>query len=402
MTFFTIQTHRWVARSTGLYLITSSFLACGGNASNSAATGNNPSTAGAETGSTVTGGNSGSGTGGGNNAGTANGGTDTGTMNPNGGAAGFGDPFAGGGSSGLNPGGAGNCLQQGIEFESLTPTVELLVDRSGSMTAAFGAQDRWNTIRDILIAPADGFVAQMQSKVRFGLSLYTGLTIDDPGGPSCVDLIQVPIMLNNYQAIHDVFAATEVGSQTPTAESMIAITADLEEFTEIGPKFIVLATDGDPDTCLDPDSNGTDPPRMMAEEAVQTAWAKGITTYVIAVGDEITDLDHMQTLAELGRGGEAGAEYYPAEDANALVSAFSSILGNLVSCEFTLNGTVDPTDANRGYVTVDDVPLMYGDPNGWDMPTTSTLRLLGAACDQIKSSAGRIDIRFPCGTFAIE
>lgn len=350
----------------------------------------------------------GNGTAGNGGASTASGGTGAGTASVStagtttGGNAGAIGAQGGSAGLGFNPGGGANCLQQGLEFTSLTPTVELLVDRSVSMTADFGGKDRWNTIRDILIAPAEGFVALMQSKVRFGLSLYTGLSIEDPGGPSCVDLIQVPPMLNNYQAIHDVFAGTEVGNQTPTAESLSAITADLEEFTEIGPKFIVLATDGDPDTCLDPDSNGTAPPRLMAEEAVQVAWAKGITTYVIAVGDDIQDLNHMQTLASLGRGGEPSAQYYPATDANSLVSAFASIFSTLVSCEFTLNGTVDAVNANRGTVTVGDVPLTYGDPNGWDMPTTSTLRLLGAACDQVRLSPVPIDIQFPCGTFMIQ
>jgi len=138
---------------------------------------------------------------------------------------------AGTGGVAVGPG----CIQQGIEFESLTPTVVLLVDRSASMTADFGGQDRWNTIRDILVEPTMGFVALLQDKVRFGLTLYTGLTADDPGGPSCPNLIDVPIAFSNYQMIHDVFMANEVGNNTPTAESFTVVTGTLAAYQDDPP-----------------------------------------------------------------------------------------------------------------------------------------------------------------------
>jgi hypothetical protein len=293
------------------------------------------------------------------------------------------------------------CIQQGIEFESLTPTVELLVDRSASMTADFGGKDRWNTIRDILVDPTMGFTFQMQSKVRFGLTLYTGLEAGDMGGPSCPNLIQVPIALGNYQPIADIFNANEVGNNTPTAESIDQVVIKLEAFTEIGPKVIVLATDGDPDTCALPDSNGDQAPRDMVEASVQAAWDKGISTYAIAVGDEIADLAHLQRVAEIGRGGEMGAHYYEAQDANQLTTAFAAILGVVISCDFDLNGTVQPENYSKGYITVNEVPIAYGDPNGWEMPDGDTIRLLGTSCDAIKVGQSSIGIQFPCGTFDI-
>jgi hypothetical protein len=332
------------------------------------------------------------GTGGTGGAGAANGASGAGGL----GQGGSIDPNAGeGGSNGV-------CAQQAITYSRATPTAELLVDRSGSMAADFGTYDRWNAIRNILVDPLEGLVVLTQGDVRFGLSLYTGFTLEDPGGPSCPDLIQVPIALNNYQAIHDVFMATEVGSATPTGESLVAVTSKLEAFAEPGPKAIVLATDGDPDTCLDPDSSGTQPPRLVAEAAVEAAWVKGIRTYVIAVGDEIADLVHVQSLAEIGSGGDPTAAYYPATDANALVTAFASIFAELSSCDLTLNGTVDPTDANRGLVTIGGGPIVYGDANGWEMPDPSTLRLLGAACSQLKSGTASVNIAFPCGTFNMQ
>lgn len=315
-----------------------------------------------------------------------------------------------GGGGGLGPAGSGGanfsgegCIQQGVEFESLTPTVELLVDRSGSMDANFGQQDRWNTIRDILVDPMDGFIAKLQDKVRFGLTLYTGFSADPENGvaASCADLIDVPIALTNYQQIHDVFMANEIGDDTPTAESMVAVTTKLEAYQEIGPKIIVLATDGDPDTCLEPDANGTDPPRALVEAAAQAAYDKNIQTFVIAVGDEFEDLAHLTRVAQIGRGGDPNADYYPAEDANSLVNAFAQILGIVVSCDFDLNGTVAEQFQSQGIVSIDGNRLTFGDPNGWEMVDEDTVRLNGSACSTIQLGASEVLIQFPCGTIDI-
>jgi hypothetical protein len=324
---------------------------------------------------------------------------DTGDLlGPGGGTAGAG--------GGLGPGGGGvGCIQQGVEFETLTPTVILLVDRSGSMNAEFGAggQDRWNAIRDILADPAMGFTFLMQDKVRFGLALYTGFPADPETmmAGSCPDMIKVPPAFNNHPMIQQVFYANEIGNNTPSAEALTNVTADLAAFTEVGPKVIVFATDGDPDSCVDPDANGTDPPRIAVEAAVQAAWDMGITTYAIAVGDEITDLQHMTRVAQIGKGGDPNANYYDAQDSNQLVDAFNTIIGGVISCDFELNGTVAPENQSRGGVAIDGMVIPFGGPDGWEMPSPSTIRLLGASCDLVKLGASRVDIEFPCGTIDI-
>jgi hypothetical protein len=280
------------------------------------------------------------------------------------------------------------------------------------MNARFGmgaaALDRWNTIRNVLVEPTNGFVSKLQAKVRFGLSMYTGLQAQaaDPmtGTPavaaSCPDLIEVPNALNNFQMIHDVFMAHEVGDNTPTAEALTAVTAKLEAVTDVGPKVIVLATDGDPDTCAAPDSNGTDPPRAASLAAVTAAFGKGISTYVISVGNEAT-ATHLQALASAGQGGMMGAKYYEALDSQGLIDAFSNILRGVVSCDFNLNGTVTPQNASRGMVKIDDTPLVYNDPNGWTLVGESTIRLQGTACENVKLSVSFVDISFPCGVLII-
>lgn len=296
------------------------------------------------------------------------------------------------------------CIQQDVMINTVTPTVELLIDRSGSMNADFGALDRWNTIRNVLVNTTDGFVKQMEGKVRFGLTLYTGYLNgdDDPmGAATCPDLIEQPIGLNNYMPIQTTFMANGIGGSTPSSESIAAATTKLEAYQEMGPKVLVFATDGDPDTCASPGANGTDPPRLASEMAVQAAWTKGISTYVIAVGNDIQDLQHMTNLAKIGQGGDPAATYFQASDSAGLVDAFNTILRGVISCDFNLNGTVLEANAASGMVLIDGMPLVYGDPNGWVLVGASTVRLQGEACNTLKIQVTNVDINFPCGTVTI-
>ena len=80
------------------------------------------------------------------------------------------------------------------------------------------------------------------------------------------------------------------------------------------------------------------------------------------------------------------------------MSAFDDILTGVLSCDFTLNGTVQPKDAPRGSVKLDDMSLGYGAADGWDMPDAGTVRLHGQACERAKQSADKLAIQFPCGT----
>lgn len=311
---------------------------------------------------------------------------------------------------GLSPGDAPvvpvgeECIQEDVVIQTVTPTVELLIDRSGSMNAAFGAGvDRWNTIRNVLVNSTDGVVKQMESKVRFGLTLYTGYMTEADTAATCPNLVEQPIGLNNFMPIQTTFMANEIFGQasTPSAEGIAAATAKLEVYPEMGPKVLVFATDGDPDTCADPDSNGMEGPRMGSEAAVQAAWTKGIATYVIAVGDDIQGLQHMTNLAKIGQGGDPAATYFQASNPDALVSAFNTIVRGLISCDFNLNGTVLEQNAASGEVRIDGLTVPYNDPNGWILVGESTVRLQGTACDTLKIQVSNVDIDFPCGTVTL-
>jgi hypothetical protein len=321
----------------------------------------------------------------------------------------FGDTFlvddlemAQGGSQTQDP----SCVDLDVDFTRITPTVVLLIDRSGSMDQTFeNGVDRWDTLVNTLTDTQNSLIKKLEGSVRFGMSLYTsnGGFGGNPASPrECPVLINVGIALGNFAAMSDVLSvpANGPGGDTPTAESMAVVAAQLQAFGEEGPKSIILATDGDPDTCEDPDANNSDASKTRSVTAVNEAFAGGITTHIISVGNEVT-ASHLKALAVAGRGGDATAEAYTALDTNGLVDAFNSIIGSVRTCDFTLEGKVKAKDAPRGSVILDGRTLAFGDPNGWEMPDDQTVRLLGDACSTVQADASGISMKFPCDAIQI-
>lgn len=297
-----------------------------------------------------------------------------------------------------------------VDFTRITPTVMLLIDQSGSMDQSFeNGRDRWQTVRETLTNGDTSFLKTLQSSVRFGMTLYTsdGGFGDGPTPRTCPKLQNVGIQLNNFQNISALFNQKNDGEyvygpagDTPTAESVEAVSASLRAFEEEGPKSIILATDGDPDTCEDPDANDSDASKTRSVEAVRAAYTSGIPTKIISVGSEVT-ASHLKALAVAGAGGDQSAEAYTALDTSALEAAFDAIIGSVRTCDFTLEGRVTAANAPRGTVLVDGQAVIFGDPNGWEMPDDQTVRLNGSACSRVQADAGGVSMKFPCDAIVI-
>lgn len=297
------------------------------------------------------------------------------------------------------------CGEADVNFTAQTPTVLLLIDQSGSMDAGFpGNRDpmRWDVVKDALIDPTDGIVAQLESDVRFGLSLYTshgGGSVPD----ECPELTDVAPALDNFDAIYGEFNPAQMGVDTPTTESLEAASATLQQITDPGPKVIVLATDGDPDTCADNDAH-TPETQALAEAAARAAYEDhGILTFVISVGDDTTPA-HMQRMANAGQGVPAdgpNVPWWPANDATGLIDAFDTIVNGVRSCILDLQGEMVAgkekscvVSYREGDVTT---PLTFNDDNGWMALSATQIELVGAACEAVKSGAGAASVRCPCG-----
>jgi hypothetical protein len=336
----------------------------------------------------------------------------------------------------------GICDDLKIQTFEVVPTVVVLVDTSSSM---FEPRAKlWDPLFNALMDPTKGVIAKLQGKVRFGFTSYKSVT-RPTGTTTCPVLESTDLKINNFDAIKAKY--TEVGMtpttdfkwETPTGASLAAVAKSLADFTPDppGPKFILLVTDGDPDTCAirDPQCGQDD-----SIKAVQDAYAAGIGTFVIGIGDILTSsasnmrvgVAHLQDVANAGAGqpvapnsqeyaysqcvagagltatyaadvASAGkAPYYTVSAADGttaqtqLATAIEASLEQTRSCTFNMDAQVKG-DASLGTLTVDDKPLTYGDPNGWTLGADLTsVTINGTACDSWKERGGKLNVVFPC------
>jgi hypothetical protein len=285
----------------------------------------------------------------------------------------------------------------------------LLVDRSGSMTADFGMSNRWAATYDTLMNGTTGVVKDLEGRVRFGVALYTSLggtagntaLEGDPAG-TCPMMATVAPTLNNHAAIDAMYMPKTPQSDTPTGASLVATTAILDQVTLPGPKIIVLATDGIPDSCSIPNpDNDIDraATRLEATAAAEAAFTAGISTYVISVGDQVGEA-HLQDMANAGSGlpigGASNATYYTALSPAQLITAFDDIVNGVRSCVLTLDGSVGDGGEASGSVSLDNQLLESG--VDWRLNDASTIEILGSACDTLLAGGEHtVSATFECG-----
>jgi hypothetical protein len=311
--------------------------------------------------------------------------------------------------------GADACADLLLTLGKKTPTVLLLVDRSGSMAVGFpnpGSPSRWDVLKNVLL---DGDVIQsLQSEVRFGLAMYSNPTRSMVG---CPDVPGVPFALDNYDAIAGLLGDAGLEPDTPTGESILKVSGITDAGVDGGlagldagggEKVILLITDGDPDYCANPFANDeptTEAERQKAKDisldAVQRAFAVGIKTYVLAIGDEVS-VPHQQEMANAGVGlspdaGDAAPFFRPTDEAELTAQINGVILGAR-PCKFSLNGSVQPGQESQGTVVLNGAPLVYNASNGWRLTSPSELELLGSACEEVKTTPdAELRASFPCG-----
>lgn len=289
------------------------------------------------------------------------------------------------------------CARVMVGASRVTPTVIVVIDRSGSMDEDFDrGMSRWDVLRSSLLGMPDGLLFSLQSSVRFGIAMYS----QDSDIRGCPDLLTVPARLNNYAAIEAEYSRREPAGGTPTGDSIQAILSMIDTLApERGtdPVILVLATDGEPDTCEDGDDEVGG--RRESIAAVTAAQAMGIDTYAISVGTDVGEA-HLQDVANAGLGRtvppDMNAPYYVATDTTGLSSALETIIGGAVSCTLELEGTIsDLAMACAGTVRIGTDVLECG--TEWRAVDATHIEILGAACDRLLSGSEEVSGEFPCG-----
>jgi len=285
------------------------------------------------------------------------------------------------------PGADANCPAVNFAATAVVPSIQLLIDRSGSMDESIGNKTRYAAVRDALVEPTTGVVTTLESRAYFGASLYS---TDAP----CPKLYTVGRAMNNRAGIASLINGQSPGGNTPTGPSIDAAVAEFaaNPAPPDSPPVIVLATDGLPNGC-----NGGDG-QAAAVTAAAASSAADIRLFVLAVGNGIAD-GHLQQVANAGAGvtaGQPNAKYYVANTPTELKTAFEDIIQGVTSCELSIDGSIDEAQAINGTVTLNGAPLSYG--TDWELVNGNVVRLLGQACSTLKGSTNpTVNASFPCG-----
>lgn len=308
------------------------------------------------------------------------------------------DPMGGDDQGGGSDNGGGgvtvdaNCPSVNFMATQVIPSIQLLIDRSGSMGTDLPNSNtsRYEAMRDALVGTT-GVVAQLQDKVHFGASLYSS---DSP----CPRLYNTAARtLNNFAQIKSLIDGQSPSGNTPTPGAIDQAAASFAANPPPmgSPPIIVLATDGLPNSC-----NGNDS-QPESIQAAKNAYNAGIRTFVLGIAG-VND-NFLQAMANAGQGvqqNQPNAKFYTANSPTELQMAFQQIIGGVVSCELTINGTVDPEQAKGGSVTLNGMQLTHG--TDWEVVNGTTIRLLGQACETLKSSTNPlVQASFPCGSIIL-
>ncbi len=316
------------------------------------------------------------------------------------------------------------CASTRLSASRKTPNVILVIDRSGSMSNTFGTKQRWDVMKDFLIgeqaqrASGAGIVYDFQSTVRFGFVTFTGLAENMSHAKACPLLSPASIVqpaLNAYSPILATYGNLDFPSDgnTPTGESIAAITSQLGAVDPAGdPTILLLATDGEPDTCQYPDADQGMPTQQAKQDAKDASIAavtaartdKGIQTFVVGVATSGEANTHFQALANAGATGGMGT-FYLADNPDKLKEQFNTFINGQISCIAQLNGKVDAAQACQGTVKINDEATALGcnDTDGWKLLDARSIEIQGDACKRLKGAKAnaKIDAVFPCGAVSV-
>ena len=353
-----------------------------------------------------------------------------------------------------NGGATSGCEPVSVTASVVIPTVELLIDNSASMFST--TPTAWASFYGALMDASSGVVKNLEDKIRFGFLSYKGSKGTSETDPACATMTGVTPALDNYDAINATYVdlGGDYSQQHPPprweSPGNYAIAYAAATLTDpglpAGPKYILLATDGSPNTCevLDPQC-GED----RAVKAAQDAYAAGVGLMVVGLGGDFSQadsgctdgqdhcgLDHLNDLANAGVGapvlpppgcddptadscfarfdicnkGALIAAYTPdaaqvgttftvdpsdSDAASTLASTLGTLLQHLAACTLTLDVVVTG-DPSLVSVTVGGVSRTYGAPDGWVLASDQkTMTLEGAACDA-RSSGAELTVALPC------
>jgi hypothetical protein len=295
-----------------------------------------------------------------------------------------------------------NCGNQPFGVTALPPDLLIVLDRSGSMDQSVtggncgaGCVSKWTQV----ITAINQVVAMTETTINWGLKFFgTNNACGVTAGAA------VPPGPNNAMAIAGAIAlpANQPGSQTPTTAGELSAGAYLATLTDPNQKFILLATDGQPNCAAGGGGGGgganDDAAAIMSVATVATM---GFPTFVIGVATGGSTADTtLSAMAVNGGFPTSGTpRYYSVTTTADLVTALGTI-STITSgmCTYPLGTPSAEADVTKTSVTVDGVQIPQDDPNGWHFdPGMTSITFTGSKCtDLMVGTARRVQVLYGC------
>jgi hypothetical protein len=295
-------------------------------------------------------------------------------------------PSAGGQGGAPPPSEEVNCGISQVETKKLPADLLLVLDRSNSMKTEMGGTQecatgsttctsRWKAITDAVAA----VLPATQDAVSWGLKFFgsssNGCDVSDavdvaPGEPAAASKIASAIGSN------------KIFSGTPTSLVMEKVGKYMSGLADPNPKYILLATDGQP-YCGGARKDQPDDDNAVGS-IKSNAFDKGVKVFVVGIAIDDATVATLNRMADAGGTGS----YYPVDSPDALKNALQKISGIVASCTFGVQVRLDAgrPDPQNIAVFLDGERLPNDQTDGWVLTNNDTeVELKGKYCEAIKS-----------------
>ena len=340
----------------------------------------------------------------------------TGSGSTGGTGTGGGSVTGGGGDVGVNDAGTANCGLLQFKPTPKAADIMMVLDRSGSMqdvpdgAPAGSTTSKWQ----IVVPSLEQVVTATQGSISWGLKSFpearTDGTADCSGGVTSIIDVDVTAM-DGTMMNSTITAMTPDGNGTPTPDAITAAADYLGTLTDSNPKYLLLATDGEPD-CVGTteNSSGAD---TAAVTAIGTALTAGFPTFVVGIATtKASDISELNLMAAAG--GESVSNTNPlakhfyetnlGASPTDLTTALQAITGQISTCLFPLNPPppVLNDDSKVGVYLgsgMTKIPYDASKTDGWAYTDLNdgAVEIYGSWCTMVEAGgAGAVQIIYGC------
>lgn len=292
------------------------------------------------------------------------------------------------------------CGEHHFDLERKPAELLLVLDRSASMQDAPSGANESTSKWQLVVPAVNQVITDTDSSISWGMKVFPEGDGSECDATGVTDHVDVEIAtLNASKVTGAVSMATPEGDGTPTGPAIDRALAYLQARKSSNPKYILLATDGEP-SCPKP----SDSARDMAVQSVAKAAAAGVHTFVVGVAT--TKSSATTALSEMAIAGmeprsddpnPLATRYYLANTKDDLVNALKQITGEISGCTFQWDQP-PPVPGNIA-VKVGGAKAPHDAKEGWEYlgADHKGVEVHGSWCEKIKTTAANVvEIVFGC------